>query len=72
MTELTPDPTTAAITSQNEERDRLCAENDHLRALIAEACGELDDTGGEFAARRALEIRREAEIGDAGVIEVRS
>jgi len=34
-----------------------------LRALIEEACGELEDTGGEFAKARAAEIRRAIGIG---------
>ena len=63
MTEQTLDPTTAAIEAQNVERDRARAESAHLRALIEEACGELDDTGGEFATRRAAEIRVLASIG---------
>lgn len=39
-----------------------CAERDRLRALVEEACGELDDTGGVFAAKRAAEIRWAARI----------
>ena len=61
-----------ALVTAYTEVEVVKADRDHLRALVAEACGELDDTGGEFAAQRAIEIRREAEIGDAGGIEVRS
>jgi hypothetical protein len=41
------------------------AECARLRALVEEACGELDDTGGEFAAKRATEIRQAARIEEA-------
>jgi hypothetical protein len=39
-------------------------EKSMLRKLLAEACAELDDTGGEFAARRASDIRKEAGIDE--------
>ncbi len=45
------------------EADQLRAEGVRLRALLEEACGELDDTGGPFAKRRAYEIRAEAVLG---------
>ena len=53
------DPTTTVIEAQVAERDQLRAEIERLRSLIDQACGELDDTGGEFARRRAAEIRDE-------------
>ena len=64
MTEQPLDPTTSAIEAQSAERDRARAECVRLRALVEQACGELDDTGGEFAMRRAAEIRALATIGD--------
>lgn len=55
------------------ERARAVAtERERLRALVEEACGELDDTGGELAAQRATEIRREAGIDVAVGIEAQS
>lgn len=36
------------------------AERDRLLRLLAVACDELDDTGGEYARRKAEELRREA------------
>jgi hypothetical protein len=35
-------------------------ERDRLLRLLAVACDELDDTGGEYARRKAEELRREA------------
>ena len=43
--------------------ERACAvvaERDRLRALLEEAIGELEDTGGDFARQRATEISEEA------------
>lgn len=40
----------------------LVAERLRYRALLEEACGELVDTGGEFAVKRAAVIRRAAGI----------
>jgi hypothetical protein len=43
----------------------LLSDRDRLRALVEEACGELSDTGGAFAAKRAAEIRQAAGIEGA-------
>ena len=40
----------------SEERP---SEEARLRALVVEACGELEDTGGDFAKQRAAEILQE-------------
>lgn len=54
---MTLDPTTLALEDQIAERQLLRDEVKRLRALVEEACGELDDTGGEFAKRAAAAIR---------------
>ena len=37
-------------------------ERERIRDLLAEACSELDDTGGEYAARVAADLRRRGDI----------
>jgi hypothetical protein len=51
-----------ALVDAHTSVEVLTAERDRLRALVEEACGELEDTGGELAARRAAEIEAELEL----------
>lgn len=53
-----------ALAEAYTDNEVTIADRDRLRALVEKACGELDDTGGEFAAQRAVEILREAGIND--------
>ena len=54
-------PDSLALNDARAESQEAKVQRDRLRALVEEACGELDDTGGEFARQRAEEISAEAE-----------
>lgn len=51
------DPTTKAIERNNNERDRLTAENLELLGLLREASAYIDTYGGDTPLRKKLEIK---------------
>jgi len=56
----------SSLASTNSALTAAREENERLRGLVEEACGELDDTGGAFAEIAAERIRAKARPHDRG------